>query len=65
MKSYVRGPYAKAACSLIDELKRLGVSACVGYRVRKRERTLIVEITKGDRSAVPTEWQGFRVETEH
>jgi hypothetical protein len=58
--SYIRGAYARASCSLIDELHRLGVIATVGYPERKRDGTLIVRISKGDASKVPAEWEGFK-----
>jgi hypothetical protein len=62
MSSYIRGPYARAACSLIDHLRPLGVLGPVGYDTgRGRERKLTVYYEGGDRAAIPSEWQGFAV----
>lgn len=62
--SYIRGAYAVAATSLIDALKAVGVAAHVGYASRKRDRTLIVHVIKGDPAEVPPEWRGFVVRVE-
>ncbi len=61
MKSYIRVSYAKAACSLLEELERLGIVATVGYHCPNRDRTLRVDIRTGDAAMVPSEWNGFTV----
>lgn len=72
---YIRALRDKAACSLIDELDRLGISAAVGYTTARsdgdgrmakvREKVLQVEphspLNPEQQSLVPDEWMGFRV----
>ena len=59
--NYVRGAYARAACSLIDHLTGRGIPATVGYNTRKRNRTLTAYVGEGRLDQVPKNWEGFTV----
>jgi len=60
MKSYVRGKYAKAACSLVDHLRELGVAAQVGYGNKKPSK-LVAFVDERDAAKVPSIWQELPV----
>ena len=57
-RSYVRGPYAKASCALINELRKQGIVAEVGYGSdpRKRGKKLIANVRAENVFRVPREW---------
>jgi hypothetical protein len=61
--SYIRGRYANGACALMDHLHAMGIRCQVSYNTnaRKRNNTLIVHFEHGDRSKIPSEWNGFFV----
>jgi hypothetical protein len=63
-KSYICGPYAKAATALLGSLKAKGIPARVGYFSRNRNRTLIVQVGKKDLRRIPKEYLGFKVTAE-
>jgi len=63
-QSYIRGPYAQAACALIDHLRSNGVVVTVGYPSAKRNRTLYVYVREGAAEQVPETWGDFKVITE-
>jgi hypothetical protein len=65
-KSYIRGPYADAACDLIDHLKTLGIPSMVGYSTRPwgRGRVLTVRTASADTASIPGGWGEFRVRVE-
>jgi len=59
--SYIRGKYAKAACSLIDHLQAQGVAAQVGYASKGRPLKLVALVNAADAEKVPTTWQELPV----
>ncbi len=65
MKHYIHGPRARAACSLLDEMKARGVEGMVGYDSGRKPRLgmLFVYTTSPARS-LPLVWAGYRVAVE-
>lgn len=59
--SYIRGKYAQASCSLIDDLQKKGVYVQVGYPSGTRPNKLVVFIASGSESDIPLEWMGIPV----
>lgn len=59
--SYIRGKYAQAACSLIDDLQKKGIHVQVGYPKGTRPGKLVVFIGTGDESDIPSEWAGIPI----